>query len=347
MMEKKNIWFIVNPISGTGDKKRIVELIPSYMDDAKFSCSIKYTEHRGHAAAYAKDAMRRGVDVVVAVGGDGTVNEVARSLVHSETALGIIPCGSGNGLARHLNIPMNAEGALKVLAECQIETLDYGNINDIPFFCTCGVGFDAFVSSKFAQSGKRGLLSYIENTLREGLKYKPETYEVEIDGELQRHKAFLIACANANQYGNNFYIAPHASMSDGLMDVTIMEPFNLIEAPQIAIQLVNKTITQNSRIKTFQCRSVKIHRPEPGVIHFDGEPKDAGCDLSVALIPKGIRMVVNNQPQLYTSPLLRVFSDLYTDMNDELASLKNDIKESQHRIQSINQSLLRRLRPRK
>ena len=149
---------------------------------------------------------------------------------------------------------MNPEKALKVISEFDIRSLDYGLINGTPFFCTCGVGFDAFVSSKFATSGKRGLLSYIENTLREGLKYKPDTYEIEIEGEKQTHKAFLIACANASQYGNNVYIAPEASMSDGLMDVTIMEPFTMLEAPQIAIQLFNKNITQNSRIKTFKCR---------------------------------------------------------------------------------------------
>ena len=144
---------------------------------------------------------------------------------------------------------MNPEGAMQVLADCQIKSLDYGIINGTPFFCTCGVGFDAFVSSKFAQSGRRGLLTYIENTLKEGLKYQPDTYEMEIDGEKKQFKAFLIACANASQYGNNVYIAPHASMSDGLMDVTVMEPFNVLEAPQIAIQLFSKTITQNSKIR--------------------------------------------------------------------------------------------------
>lgn len=344
MQNRTSILFIVNPISGTTDKKRIVALIPKYLSAEKFDVRVAYTEHGGHAALLAGEAVRECVDVVVAVGGDGTVNEVARSLVHTRTALGIIPCGSGNGLARHLYIPMNPEGAMQVLADCRIKSLDYGIINGTPFFCTCGVGFDAFVSSKFAQSGRRGLLSYIENTLKEGLKYHSDTYEVEIDGERKQFKAFLIACANASQYGNNVYIAPHASMSDGLMDVTVMEPFNVLEAPQIAIQLFNKTITQNSKIRSFKCRRLKIYRSNPGVIHFDGDPKEEGCEIDVCVVPQDIRIVVNTNEQPYLPPLLHTFSDIYNNVNVEFISLKRDLMEGQTRMRRINQELLRRLR---
>ena len=344
MQEKTSVLFIVNPISGTADKKRIVSLIPRYLDDGRFDVRVAYTRYPGHAADLAGAAVHAGTDVVAAVGGDGTVNEVARSLVHSRTALGIIPCGSGNGLARHLYIPMNPEGAMQVLADCRIRSLDYGIINGTPFFCTCGVGFDAFVSSKFARSGRRGLLSYIENTLKEGLTYHPDTYDVEIDGEKKQFKAFLIACANASQYGNNVYIAPHASMSDGLMDVTVMEPFNVIEAPQIAIQLFNKTITQNSKIRCFKCREVNIHRKAPGVIHFDGDPKEEGCDINVRVVPKDIRIVVNTNAQPYLPTLLHTFSDIYNHMNVEFSSFKRDLMEGQTRIRRINQELLRKLR---
>lgn len=341
MKERTRVWFIVNPISGTGDKRYVLELIPQYMEAGQFVYEIKFTDHRGHAAEYALQAVQEGVDVVVAVGGDGTVNEVARSLIHTQVALGIIPCGSGNGLARHLYIPMNPQGALRVLAECRIEALDYGRINGMPFFCTCGVGFDAFVSSKFAQSGRRGLISYIENTLREGMKYTPLTYELEVDGEVQQCEAFLIACANASQYGNNAFIAPHASMSDGLMDVTIMEPFNVLEAPQIALQLFNRTITQNSHIRTFRCRSLRIRRPEPGVIHYDGDPKEEGCDISVELIPHDIRMVVNAQEQPAQPAMLQTFNDLYDKLNQ---NLRRDFREGRERIRSINQDLLKLLK---
>lgn len=344
MQNRTSVFFIVNPISGTTDKKRIVALIPKYLSDERFDVHVAYTDHSGHAAELASEAVADGTDVVVAVGGDGTVNEVARSLVHSRTALGIIPCGSGNGLARHLYIPMNPEGAMQVLADCQIKSLDYGIINGTPFFCTCGVGFDAFVSSKFAQSGRRGLLTYIENTLKEGLKYQPDTYEMEIDGEKKQFKAFLIACANASQYGNNVYIAPHASMSDGLMDVTVMEPFNVLEAPQIAIQLFSKTITQNSKIRCFKCRHLKIFRKNPGVIHFDGDPKEEGCEIDVRVMPKDIRIVVNTNEQPYLPPLLSTFNDIYNNVNVEFNSFKRDLMEGQTRIRRINQELLKKLR---
>lgn len=348
MDKRTKILFIVNPISGTSDKKHIIELIPKYLAEQRFEWNIRQTEHKGHAAEFADAAVSEGVDVVVAVGGDGTVNEVARRLVHTDTALGIIPCGSGNGLARHLYIPMNPDGALSILSDCHIEQLDYGMIDQEPFFCTCGVGFDAFISDRFAKAGRRGLLTYIENTLKEGLSYKPDTYEITIDGERQVYKAFLIACANASQYGNNVYIAPNASMSDGLMDVTLMEPFTMLEAPQIAIQLFNKTITSNSRIRTFRCQHLHIKRSAPGVIHFDGDPKQAGEELDVRLIPQGIRMVVNTHPQPYIPPLLRTFADFYHDVNEEIstlsADLRADFKERQRRISIINKELLRKLK---
>ena len=252
---KKKAVFIINLKSGTSDKASIPDLIDETLDKDKFDYEIAITQYAGHASEIAAKAMRDGVDVAVAVGGDGTVNEVARAIVHSDTALGIIPCGSGNGLARHLLLPINARKAIDIINECEIRDLDYGIINGYPFFCTCGMGFDAFVSMKFAEAGKRGPITYIENVLREGLKYKPETYTIEDENGTARYKAFLISCANASQYGNNAYIAPQASMSDGLMDVIIMEPFDLLEAPQISIDMFNKKLDKRSKIKSFRCKT--------------------------------------------------------------------------------------------
>ena len=341
---KQRVRFIVNPISGTRSKEAIIRLIPQYLSDERFRYDIVYTERSGHAAQLAKDAAEEGVDIVVAVGGDGTVNEVARSLVHTCSALAVIPCGSGNGLARHLFIPINPIGALKILAECQIETLDYGKINDQPFFCTCGIGFDAFISERFAHAGKRGLMTYVDNTLKGGLTYKPETYRVNIDGEEQEYEAFLIACANASQYGNNVYIAPAASMNDGLMDITILEPFPLLEAPQVVMQLLNKNIDKNPHTRTFQARQVSIHRREAGVVHFDGDPMQCGEDIDVRLIPQGIRVVVNTQEQRYTSPIFSAFTDIHDKMVQEMVSLREDFLQQGERIKKINTELLNRLK---
>ena len=154
-MAKKKIIFIINPISGTANKDSMPSLIERYIDKAIFDVEIRFTEYSGHASEIATAAKNTGVDIVVAVGGDGTINEVARSVIDSRTALGIIPCGSGNGLARHLMLPLNVKGALEIINSCEIHDLDYGIINGHPFFCTCGMGFDAFISAKFAEAGDR------------------------------------------------------------------------------------------------------------------------------------------------------------------------------------------------
>ena len=336
-MDRTRILFIVNPISGTHDKLPIIESLPHFLDEKRFEWNVEWTDHRGHAAELAQKAASEGVDVCAAIGGDGSVNEVARTLRHSQTALAIIPMGSGNGLARHIQIPMNPYGALQVLAQCYIKSLDYGIINDIPFFCTCGMGFDAFISEKFANSGKRGLITYIENTLKGGLSYEPETYEIELDGQKEHYKAFLIACGNASQYGNNFYIAPQASMSDGLLDVTIMEPFNMLEAPQIVMQMLNKTLDTNSRIRTFQCKALHVHRTHPGVIHYDGDPAEAGTDIDIRLVPEGLLVVVNEEAEKRPPvPMLHIFQDLYEQIT-------SDIKSQQRKLLAINKDLLNRV----
>lgn len=290
---KTTITFIVNPIAGTKSKEGMEELIGQVMDAVRFDCRVVRTEYAGHAAVIASQCVAEHCDICVAVGGDGTVNEVARSLVQSQTALGIVPCGSGNGLARHLRMPLEPKEALSIINEGHTDFFDYGIINSQPFFCTCGMGFDAFVSEKFAEAGKRGVTTYIEKVLKESLNYKPDTYTVEDETGQHRHKAFLITCANAAQYGNNAYIAPGASMQDGLLDVIVMEPFTVFEAPQMAIDLFAKTLGNNHRIKTFQARSVHIHREQTGAVHYDGDPMQMGRDIDISIVPLGLKAVVN------------------------------------------------------
>jgi len=340
MDEKKKIVFIANPISGSQNKKRVLQCVKDWIDQSKYDCEIILTEYAGHAVELAAKATDEGAFIVVAVGGDGTINEIARSIRHTPAALGIIPCGSGNGLARHLRIPLEVKGAIDVINEGIVECVDYGKINGLPFFCTCGVGFDAFVSLKFASSRRRGLLTYLENTLHESLKYKPETYEIETDDGTLKYKAFLIACANASQYGNNAYIAPQASLSDGLMDVTVLEPFTVLDVPSLAYQLFNKTIDQNSRIKTFKCKAIRIHRAKEGLIHYDGDPVMAGRDVEVEIIPKGINMVVNQTKQdLQPISLVQLFSDYF----DTVYALKGDFKDRNRQLFVLNRELLRKL----
>ena len=328
--------------SGTSSKAAIPGLIENTIDKEKFDYEIVVTQYAGHASEIASRAKDEGKDVVVAVGGDGTVNEVARAIVHSGTALGIIPCGSGNGLARHLLLPMNVKKAIEVLNECEIRALDYGIINGYPFFCTCGMGFDAFVSQKFAEAGKRGPITYVENVLREGLKYQPETYILQDENGTIKYKAFLISCANASQYGNNAYIAPQASMSDGLMDVIIMEPFDVFEAPQISIDMFNKTLDKSSKIKTFKCRKLHIHRSKPGAIHYDGDPAMTGEDIDVELVPNGINIVVNpfaDRSVRRPNALQSAAAELFNEIN----VIREDISKQGRHIQVLSKVLQRKL----
>ena len=339
---KKKIAFIMNPISGTTSKDRIPHLIETTLDQDLYEYNILMTERAGHASELAMSARDEGIDIVVAVGGDGTVNEVARSIVHSDTALGIIPCGSGNGLARHLMLPMNLKKAIQIINRCEIHNLDYGVINGYPFFCTCGMGFDAFVSMKFAEAGKRGPITYVENVLREGLKYKPETYEIEDENGKMRYKAFLISCANASQYGNNAYIAPQASMSDGLMDVIIMEPFDVLEAPQISIDMFNKTLDKSSKIKTFKCKKLRIHRKEAGVIHFDGDPVMTDKDIEIELKEKGIRIIVNpDADKSLRKP--NMLQSAAADLFNEINVVREDLTKQTRHIQALSKVLQRKL----
>ena len=290
---KKKIVFVINPISGTQGKEQILAWVNEKLDREKYDMEVVYTEYAGHAVKIAAEKAAEKAFAVVAIGGDGTINEIARSLVHTDTALGIIPCGSGNGLARHLQIPLDPKKAVDIINGGRLEVIDYGKINGVPFFCTCGVGFDAFVSLKFSQAGKRGPLTYLEQTLLESLKYRPEVYELEMDGNAStRYRAFLIACGNASQYGNNAYITPRATLDDGLLDVTILEPFTVLDVPSLSFQLFNKTIDQNSRIKTFQCKSLRIHRSKPGVVHFDGDPMMAGEDIEVSIVQRELKVIV-------------------------------------------------------
>ena len=343
-MTKRRIVFIINPISGTGSKDVIPSLIERHIEKESYDVNMRFTEYAGHASEIATQSKDDGVDIVVAVGGDGTVNEVARALIDSPTALGIIPCGSGNGLARHLMLPMNVKGAIEVLNVGLIHELDYGVINEHPFFCTCGMGFDAFISKKFADAGKRGMMTYLENVLREGLSYEPDTYELTIDGNsTEPYKAFLLSVANASQYGNDAYIAPQASMTDGLLDVVIMEPFDMLEAPQVGLDLMNKTLDKSSRIKCFKAKDIVIHRTKPGMIHYDGDPVEAGTEVHVAIHNKGIRVVVNplaDKKRRRPNMMQTAFSEFFNDLNvvrEEVVT--NPVK----RVKAINNYIQNKL----
>lgn len=297
----KRITFIINPISGTKSKASVPNLIDSLLfKQSGITYEVLYTQYAGHGSELAAAKAEDGVDIVVAVGGDGTVNEIAGALVHTKTALGIIPFGSGNGLARHLGIPMRVEDAIRLFLDGEEKWIDYGRINKKQlFFCSCGVGFDAKVSYKFAKAEKRGLFTYCNIALMENLSYEAEKYHLITDtGEELINKAFVIACNNAAQYGNDAFIAPHASMQDGMLDVTLIEPINLLDAPILAYQLFTRRIDQNTKTKTIRCKSIKIIREKPGLLHYDGEPVEASKDLLIETVPLGLKVIAPKESSI-------------------------------------------------
>ena len=309
---KQDILFIVNPKSGVGSKKELSQMIRKLIDKQKYNLSIEKTKCVGHASDLARDAVARGVDVVVAVGGDGTVNEVARSLTGSDTALGVIPCGSGNGFARHLGIPMDVKRSITFLNTAEPVSVDYGKINGIPFFCTCGVGFDAFVSNSFAHGARRGFLGYMHQTLVDWVNYKPEVYEIETESSKKTYKAVLVACGNASQYGNNAFITPNASMCDGHLCVTILEPFPPVDVPVVLGQLFGHLLEKSGHIKMLEAKWVRIKRVSSGPAHFDGEPVEMESEIFVEIVPSGIKVMASPgwDGKSVAVPLYKQISDM-------------------------------------
>ena len=322
MDTRKKLLAVINPISGTANKQYIPETITEVMDESKWDVMIRFTQRPGHATDLAKQAIEQGYYGVLAIGGDGTINEVAAALRDSDTALGIIPNGSGNGLARHLNIPIDVKRALEEINNDRIEQFDYCMANQHPFFCTCGVGFDAHVSAKFAESKKRGPMSYLKNTLVEYLRYRSEEYSIETADQVLTERAFVIACGNASQYGNNAFITPNASMQDGLIDVTLIQPFTPLDTAVLGILLFTKHIDQDTNIQSFRTPSLTIHRPKAGVMHIDGEPMMMEADIEVKCVHNGIKIFLpkdgGENKKTFITPIEEGFWNFVTTVRSEL-----------------------------
>ncbi len=291
-MEKAKIAFIINPKSGTSNKKELPGLIDSIMDKDKFDITVVYTEYAGHGRELARKFVEEKFDYVIACGGDGTMNEVASELTQTDTCFGIVPYGSGNGLARHLGISMLPSKALKQINKHMVRVIDYGMADDKKFFCTCGTGFDAHVSHKFAVQGKRGFFTYFKTICREYVKYKPYMYTLKNDSFKINQRAFLITFANASQYGNNAFIAPQASTSDGKLDVCILKPFSFFSIPWLVFLLFQKEIDKSKHITILQAKEVTLVRRKEGEFHIDGDPIMAGKEIKVRVIPAGLKVVI-------------------------------------------------------
>lgn len=275
--------FIVNPISGHGRKKHIISRLQ------KNGHKIVCTEYAGHAEKLAREASD---DIVVAVGGDGTVNEVARGLVGTGKTLGIIPCGSGDGLARHLGISHVFTKAMNVITSGKVNPLDAGTINDRLFFSVCGVGFDAIVSERFAKCGHRGLSSYISEGLKTWRVYTPEKYTISLDGQEFEHDAMFITVGNSNQWGNGAKITPLADSSDGILDITVVDGFKAVELPWLAGRLMTGSAHKSHRVHAYRGQDIRIERTSDGPAHADGDWFPAGKTINIKIIPHALNVLV-------------------------------------------------------
>lgn len=326
----RSIVVIVNPIAGVRPKDVIPGIVREVLPSDMFDVEIRYTEYAGHASEIAKEAVAKGVDTVVAIGGDGTINETAKSLIGSETALGIVPMGSGNGLARHIQIPLELSRALEVVRKGHRDKIDYGDVNGHIFFCTAGVGFDAVVSHEFAEKKGRGPINYAKSALEVFSTYNPMTYSIYTDDGKVCEKAFLIAIGNAAQWGNNAFITPRASMTDGLLDVTVVKPFPVVEAPQMAMQLFAGNLDENQHVETFRSENIRIVLPSPdSVVHVDGEPFELEGILNIGIHKAGLYVLTPSEP------MSNVLEPIQFAIEDIHYSIWNNIRNGVKQLEKV------------
>jgi diacylglycerol kinase (ATP) len=285
-----NVLFLVNARSGTRRLHNLERLVREAC--GALDVEILPTETKEDLDRVIPDAAARGVEVVFAVGGDGTVHEVAKRLIHTPLALGVLPTGSGNGFARHLGLPMDSRRALRACLAGRVTTIDTAAVNGMPFLGTMGIGFDAHVADAFARAGTRGLATYSRVALLGFAGYREEEYTLSVDGQAMSLCALVIAVGNASQYGNNARIAPLASLQDGLLDLTIIERVRFFQAPLLLARLFTGGLGRARGVRLFRAKSIEIRRASAGHAHLDGEPLTLPDTLLVEIVPRSLRVLV-------------------------------------------------------
>ena len=296
----KKVLFLINPVSGIGKQKTIEKYIDSEINTALLDIDVAYTQYKAHARELASGAVGK-YDAVVAVGGDGTVNEVASRLVGTETALAIVPTGSGNGLARYLNIPLRINKAIQSLNDFHTRKIDTLKVNQFCCVNVAGIGFDAHISHLFDGKKIRGPLGYLQLIASEYAHYKSGNYSLKIDGAEMHRKAFLISFANSSQYGNNIHIAPNALIDDGLIDVSIVHDFPKIETPLMLLSLLDKSIDKNPNDEVIRAREIEVEYDSELYAHIDGEPVMLGNRAEIMVLPSSLNVIVPREHQIDTS----------------------------------------------
>lgn len=286
----QKVAFVINPNAGVKKKINIIEFIKVH-----FPKTISYDfivwKNKDDFESVKQQILSGNYNIVVACGGDGTVNQVSSVVANTTMALGIFPLGSGNGLARSNRIPLDLKQALQIIERGTTKQIDGATINGNPFFCTAGIGFDAHIANEFAASTKRGFVTYFTTTIKEFFSYSPSLYKITIDGKIIETNAFLITVANAGQWGNDVYIAPEAELSDGILNVSILKPFSNFAIPMIGVKLFSKKIHTSINLISEKGKNIDIEFEGELPVHFDGEPIRVSNKLSITIMPLALHIV--------------------------------------------------------
>ena len=294
---KKKALFIINPVSGGKSKKQVPALIAKHLDSTLFDYEIIFSTVDVPISQISKQYFNK-VDILVAVGGDGTVNETASVIAGTDKTLAIIPFGSGNGLARFLKIPLDTAKAIKNINKGRAERMDAGKMNDQWFFNMAGMGFDAHISEVFSHGKTRGFKEYFRSSVKEISTYKSQQYHLEIDGRIYEREAFMLSFANSSQYGNNAHVSPNASLHDGLIDVCIIKQFPVYRLPEMGLRMLTKTAESSQFVEIIRGKHIKVTRVAPGPVHLDGEPQIIGTDAEIKMTPSALNVIVGEKYEI-------------------------------------------------
>lgn len=286
-----SILFLVNPISGGKQKHKVIKKLRQLIQKSGIDAEVYETNSREDTIQKTFAAVQKGFYAVVAVGGDGTINDVASQLTQTSTALGIIPMGSGNGLSRELKIPFSLSKAFELILQNRIKIVDTGILNGKPFFNVAGVGFDAHIAGLFEKAQSRGLTGYLRLILQTYSSYKLERYELTVDGKTSHQQAFLLAVCNGRQFGNNAWIGPQAKLDDGQLDITIIKSAQWYNLPSLVFWMFKQQIQRSKLVDTLKGKEIQIVRTTNGLVNLDGEPIEMSKQLIFSTIAESLKII--------------------------------------------------------
>jgi diacylglycerol kinase (ATP) len=285
--------FIFNPNSGRNRRNpHLRDRALEFIAHAGWDATVVSTTHPRHATELARRAVDEGCELVVAIGGDGTMNEVATALVNTPAVFGLIPCGSGNGLGRHLGIPGAGRGAFRTLSHGRVLAIDTGTVNADPFFNVMGLGFEADIAVRFSRRTSRGLAGYVRVGVPSFFAHQPETCAIEHAGGRTLVEAFTLAVLNSDQYGNDAVVAPGARVDDGQFDLVAVPRVGFIKACGLIWHLATQSFERARPVTRLRDSHFVIERTKPGWIHVDGEPRAETHRLEIKLLPRSLRVMV-------------------------------------------------------